>query len=106
MLPPTLIVVIGVPLASSVQLKFVAFTLAVVGAAGLGDAATAGEGDAIAGVGDAVETVGPTLALLVAGPGAQERQARSMHVVSINPQFLSIFVPPSSSLCSESCDLH
>lgn len=95
MLPPTLIVVIGVPLASSVQLKFVAFTLAVVGAAGLGDAATIGEGDAVVGVGDTVETVGATLALLVAGPVAQERQTRSKAVVSTNPQFLTIVVLPS-----------
>jgi hypothetical protein len=93
MLPPTLIVVIGVWLASSVQLKFVAFTLAVAGPAGLGDAAE-GLGDPVAGVGDAVETEGPALALFVAGPVVQEREVRSRIVVSTNPELLSIFVPP------------
>jgi hypothetical protein len=102
MLPPTLIVVIGVPLASSVQLKFVAFTLPVAAPAGLGDAAE-GLGDEFVGAGDAVETEGPALALFVAGPVVQEREVRSRIVVSTNPELLSIFVPPPSSFGFACC---
>jgi len=102
MLPPTLIVVIGVPLASSVQLKFVAFTLAVVGAVGL----TEGEGDAVMGVGETVATVGVTLALpFPFGPvdGLQETQPSSRAVVKINPQVLNISVPPHGDLLCVVC---
>lgn len=61
-LPPTLIVVTGVPLPSSVHLKLDPFTPAV---AGDGDTVTVGDGDA--GVGVLAEGVG--LALFVFVPG-------------------------------------
>ena len=60
-LPPTLIVVTGVPLASSVHLKLAPFTLAVVGAAGDGDTDAVTVGDGEAGVGVLTEGEGVAL---------------------------------------------
>ena len=55
--PPTLIVVTGVPLASSVHLKFDPFTLAVAGPAGDGDTDAVAVGDGEAGVGVLTEAL-------------------------------------------------
>ena len=89
-----MIVVTGVPLASSCHLKFEPFTLAVAGAVlpGDGDAAD-GDGDAGA-VGDAatvgvVAAVGLGLALPGAGPlFVHEVTPNSRAVVSTNPRVL------------------
>jgi hypothetical protein len=67
MVPPTLIVVTGVPLTSSCHLKFDPFTVAVAGAVdvGVGDGDVAvTEGDGEAGVGVVAEAVGDDVVLL------------------------------------------
>jgi hypothetical protein len=88
-LPPTLIVVTGVPLASSVHLKFEPFTPPVAGD-GDTDAVTVGDGEA--GVG--VLTEGDGVALLEFVPlGWHDVIARSSAIVSTNPRALSM-VPP------------
>jgi len=91
-LPPTLIVVTGVPLASSVHLKLDPFTLPV---AGDGDTEAVTVGDGEAGVGVLAEGDGVALFELVP-PGWQEVIARSSAIVSTNPRALSM-VPPSVS---------
>ena len=60
-LPPTLIVVTGVLLASSVHLKLAPFTLAVAGPAGDGDTDAVTVGDGEAGVGVLTEGEGVAL---------------------------------------------
>jgi hypothetical protein len=60
-LPPTLIVVTGVPLASSVHLKLLPFTLAVAGPAGDGEMDPVTVGDGEAGVGVLTEGEGVAL---------------------------------------------
>jgi hypothetical protein len=60
-LPPTLIVVTGVPLASSVHLKLAPFTLAVAGPVGDGDTDAVTVGDGEAGVGVLTEGEGVAL---------------------------------------------
>ena len=90
MVPPTLIVVTALPLASSCHLKLDPFTVAVVGAVevGLGDGVV---GDGVVGV-SAFETVGVAFALFVGAVDVQDVTPRNSDVVSTNPSSLSMFL--------------
>src|SRR5258708_588312 len=90
MVPPTLIVVTGVPLTSSFHLKSDPVTAAVLG---------------VAGVGVCVGVVGVTVAVATAGVASfgfrlcwvQEIEPRSKAVIAANPRILSMVFSPSFS---------
>ena len=91
MVPPTLIVVTGVPLASSAHLRLDPFTVAVagLGADGDGEVVTVTVGDGDAGVG--VPAEGDGVELLEFVPlGWQEVIPRSSAIVITNPKALSM----------------
>ena len=91
--PPTLIVVTGVPLASSCHLKLEPFTEAVAGPVGVGVVGAVGVAVGVVGV---VVVVGVAVAVAVGlallGPwlGSQEVLTRSKTVANANPSIFSM----------------